>query len=118
MDTAIIVAFIAAAGSAYAVYAGRQKTSADTYKEMAATIKELNAEVRALRTEMGNVYSIVDALRERLDAVEDEASGLRKRLLVVEEYLRRSIRQLQRAKIKPDLPQEAIDELFKGFEGE
>lgn len=118
MDTAVIVAIIAALGSAYAVYAGRQKNSAETFKEMAATIKDLNAEVRELRSEIGKVYSVVDVLRERLDAVEDEANSLRKRLRVVEGYLRRSIRQLQKEKIKPDLPQEAIDELFKGYEGE
>lgn len=118
MDTAIIVAVIAAAGSAYAVWAGRQKTSAETYAEMAKTIKELNAEVRTLRAEISTVYGIVDALRDRLDAVEDEANSLRDRLRVVEGYLRRSIRQLQKAKIRPDLPQDAIDQLFKGYEGE
>lgn len=104
---AIILALIGASGSLYAIYTGRQKASAETYDKLSATVDRQDERMGKFREE-------IDGLRDRVTELEIENSHLRERLRVVEGYLRRAVRQLQKAQITPDLPQDAIDELFKG----
>lgn len=117
----IVVSVIAAAASIYGIYAGRDKATASTYKEMAATIAELNDEVRELRSELRELYSAMDTmrgamdiLRSRVSELEAEAHGLRDRLRVLEQYTRRLINQLRKAGMTPDIPTDVIEHLFKG----
>ena len=113
MDTAIVVAIItavvAAAVSAYGVWAGRKKDSAETYDKLTTSIETQDGRLEKLRDEL-------DDVRKRLSVVENEAHELRDRLRILERYTRRLVRQLQAAGITPDMPKELIEQLFKDGE--
>lgn len=111
----IIVALITTAGSIYTTLAGKKSADVTSYT---AAFDKMSATVDRQDDRLGKMRDEIDELRGRVVQLEDEATGLRSRLTVVEDYLRRTISQLRRAKIKPDVPDDVIKQLFNGFEGE